>query len=52
MKQSDISKKMGNFDHSKISYSNKVVLDRIKANDEQTKKALKYVNNLISNINK
>ena len=52
MKQSKKKKKMGNFDHSKISYSNKVVLDRIKANDEQTKKALKYVNNLISNINK
>lgn len=52
LKQSDISKKMGNFDHSKISYSYKVVTDRIKTKDEPTEKALKHIGNLISNINK
>ena len=50
LSQSEITKKMSTFNHSKISYSIKVVSERIKLEDEETKKVLKYVNNLISNI--
>ena len=50
LSQSEITKKLGSFDHSKISYSIKIVSERVKTGDEETKKVLKYINNLMVNI--
>ena len=52
LSQREIASKVGNFDRTKISYSIKTVSDRIKIGDEETQKVIKYINNLVVNIEK
>ena len=50
LKQVELSKKMGNFDHTKILYSYKKITEYLKFNDEETKKVIKYVDNIIASL--